>query len=409
MAENAKNDKPVVSPKEKREMRQTARRVFLDPSSPSARSIVRVVIITLLLLAVFDFAKTIVSSLTTLFFIIVLSVFFAYLLSPLVQLIRRPFKERHLEKLMPRALAIVIAYLIVFTVVGLAIAYLTPKITNQVREFTENLPEYARFFQQKVAEFNQSMDRVRISESAQKQLSEKILEFVNTTGNYLTLLLGSIAITTITYAPWLILVPILAFFFLKDINLFRVTVLKIFPSGKWRARAESVMSDVNKTLAAYARAQLISCLLIGSVCTIAFYIFGLNYALLLGILAGVLEFIPLLGPLTLAIVAVTVTLLQSPWKALYVAVFLIFLRVTHDYVTYPRIVREGIHLHPLAVVLSVLAGEQVAGIPGVFLSIPIVALLTVLYKHILEHSGSRGFFAGWLEPKEEEKEVIENI
>jgi len=67
---------------------------------------------------------------------------------------------------------------------------------------------------------------------------------------------------------------------------------------------------------------------------------------------------------------------------------------------YPRIVRGGIHLHPLAVILSVLAGEQVAGIPGVFLSIPIVAILTVLYKHILEHTGRKGLFSGWLEPEE---------
>lgn len=404
----ADNEKRETSPKARRESKQTARRVFLDPSSPPVASIVRVVVITILLLAVFDFAKTILSSLTTLFFIIILAVFFAYLIDPLVKLIRRPFKERNIEKIMPRALAIVIAYLIVFTVLGVAIAYLAPKIANQAREFTENLPEYAKSFQERIIEFNQSLSRVRISQNVQKQITDRIQDLVTVTGTYLTALLGLIAIDVITYAPWLILVPILAFFFLKDVNLFRLTVLRIFPSGKWRARVESVMSDVNKTLAAYTRAQLISCLLIGFVCTLAFYIFGINYALLLGILAGILEFIPLIGPLTLAIIATTVSLLQSPWKALYVIVFLVFLRITHDYVTYPRIVRQGVHLHPLAVVLSVLAGEQVAGIPGVFLSIPVVALLTVLYKHILEHSGSTGFFAGWFEPKEEKKEVAEN-
>ena len=405
----AENEKREVSPKEKREMKQTARRVFLDPSSPPARSIVRVVIITLLLLAAFDFAKTILSSLTKLFFIIILAVFFAYLIDPLVKLIRRPFKERNIEKLMPRSLAIVIAYLIVFTVLGVAIAYLTPKIANQAREFTTNLPEYAKSFQERLVEFNQSLSRVRISEGVQKQITEKIQDLVTVTGTYLTALLGLIAIDVLTYAPWLILVPILAFFFLKDVNLFRVSVLRIFPSGKWRARMESVMFDVNKTLAAYTRAQLISCVLIGTICTLGFYILGLDYALLLGILAGILEFVPLIGPLTVAIIATTVSLLQSPWKALYVIVFLIVLRITHDYVTYPRIVRQGVHLHPLAVVLSVLAGEQVAGIPGVFLSIPVVALLTVLYKHILEHSGSTGIFSGLLEPKEEEKKAIENV
>lgn len=407
MAKDEKNKEKEASPEEKREKKNDAHRVFLDPSSPSVRSIVRVVIITLLLLSVYSFVISILFSLTKLFFMIVLAVFFAYLLDPLVKLIRRPFKERNLEKFMPRAVAILIAYLIVFTVLGVSIAYLTPKIANQAREFADRLPEYAKSVQEGIVDLNQRMERVRISERVQKEINQRIQDLVTVTGTYLTALVGLIAIDVITYAPWLVLVPILAFFFLKDINLFRLSVLRIFPSGKWRARIESVMSDVNKTLAGYTRAQLISCILIGFVCTIAFYIFGINYALLLGIMAGILEFIPLIGPLTVAIVATVVTLLQSPWKALYVVIFLICLRLLHDYVTYPRIVREGVHLHPLAVVLSVLAGEQVAGIPGVFLSIPVVAILTVLYKHIMEHSGSTGLFAGWLEPKEEEKEVVE--
>ena len=145
---------------------------------------------------------------------------------------------------------------------------------------------------------------------------------------------------------------------------------------------------------------MISCLLIGCICTLGFYLLGLNYGLLIGVLAGILEFIPLIGPLTVGIIAVTIAAFNSPWQALYVAIFLIVLRLIHDYVTYPRIVREGIHLHPLAIILSVLAGEQIAGITGVFLSIPVVALITVLAKHIREHRGNKGIVAGLLETEE---------
>ena len=90
---------------------------------------------------------------------------------------------------------------------------------------------------------------------------------------------------------------------------------------------------------------------------------------------------------------------------------LVILRLIHDYFTYPRIVREGIHLHPLAVILSILAGEQVAGIPGVFLSIPIVALLTVLYKHFRAHteSSGNGMFSQWLESEKSSVENRQNI
>jgi predicted PurR-regulated permease PerM len=137
--------------------------------------------------------------------------------------------------------------------------------------------------------------------------------------------------------------------------------------------------------------------LIGTICTTAFYLFGLKYALLLGILAGIFEFVPLLGPLTIGItVTLTAAFSDDPWDGLYVAIFLAVLRIVHDYVTYPRIVRGGIHLHPLAIILSVLAGEQIAGIPGVFISIPIVAVATVIYRNLLEHSGHRSLVSGWI-------------
>ncbi|HTH50788.1 MAG TPA: AI-2E family transporter, partial [Pyrinomonadaceae bacterium] len=95
-----------------------------------------------------------------------------------------------------------------------------------------------------------------------------------------------------------------------------------------------------------------------------------------------------------------------PTKALYVAVFLVVLRIVQDYILYPRIVRGGVHMHPLAIILSVLAGEQVAGIPGVFLSIPIVAVATVFYRHVLEHQGRRGILSEVISDAEAAAEEI---
>ena len=399
-----KEIKEVSSLDEPNEAMQTPQLVALASTSPSFRSIIRVVVIVLVLLAIKDFIGSIISSLIYLMFMVVLAVFLAYLINPLVKLIQRPFEARNMGRAMPRSLAIAISYLIVFTVLGFTISYVTPKIIIQAKEFAANVPTYTTFLQSGINDLNQRLDRMRVSESVQAQIIEKINGSLGAIGEYVSTLVGIIAIEIITYAPWLVLVPILAFFFLKDVNMFRIGILRIIPVGDWRTRVEAILWDVNKTLAAYARAQLISCLLIGFLCSIGFYLLGNNYALLLGIIAGVLEFIPLLGPLTVGIIATSVAGLESGWQALWTAVFLIVLRIIHDYVTYPRIVREGIHLHPLAIILSVLAGEQVAGIPGVFIAIPMVALITVLYKHILEHSGSRGLFVGLLEPKENSEE-----
>lgn len=390
-----------MAEKQVRERKPTARRVFLDPSTPSGWTVARVVLIAFFVWSLASFLATILTSLSFLFFMLVLAVFFAYLIEPLVKFIRRPFKERNLEKIMPRPLAIVIAYAVVFTILGLAISNLAPKAINQAKEFAANLPSYAANFQENLRDINSRFESYQIPENVQKDIADKINAKIPELTESITAFLGLLALGIGSYLPWLVLIPVLSFFFLKDVNLFRLSLLRIFPSGRWRARAEAVLEDVNSTLAAYTRAQLISCVLIGIICLIGFYIIDLKYALLLSILAGILEFIPLLGPLTLAITAIlTAAFSDDPWKALYVAIFLVILRIFHDYVSYPRIIRGGIHLHPLAIILSVLAGEQIAGIPGVFLSIPLVALATVLYKHILEHSGSRGLFAGLLEPKE---------
>src|SRR5437773_9265214 len=74
--------------------------------------------------------------------------------------------------------------------------------------------------------------------------------------------------------------------------------------------------------------------------------------------------------------------------AFLVLLFLGVLRIVEDYVIYPRIIGTGIHLHPLAVILAILAGAEIAGIAGIFLAIPVIAVLTVSYKHWLEHRGS---------------------
>lgn len=370
-------------------------RVLLHPSTPTVSSIARVVVVTLLLLFVAGFVTTIIVSLSYLFFLLVLSTFFAYLISPLVRLIRRPFKAKNLEKFMPRSAAILIAYITVFAVLGFGISNLAPLLIEQGKEFGSNLPTYATGIRQRFNDINRRFDRLRIPEDVQTRINEQAVS----AGERLTAGFGGFLLALVTYLPWLVLVPILAFFFLKDVDLIRISILRVFPAGPWRIRAESVIQDVNSTIAAYARAQLISCLLIGFICTIGFYLIGLKYALLLGILAGVFEFVPLLGPAAIGlIVTVTAGFSDNPWKALYVFTFLIVLRIIHDYVTYPRIVRGGLHLHPVLIIVSVLAGEQAAGIPGVFLALPIVAILTVLYKHILEHKGSKGLVTELLEP-----------
>ncbi|MER3429984.1 MAG: hypothetical protein C4325_00215 [Blastocatellia bacterium] len=368
--------------------------VRLDPSSPSVRSTVRVAIVSLIVYFAATRVDSYLGSLATLLFLLVLSIFLAYLIDPLVKLIRGPFKERNLERFMPRSVAIVIAYAIVFSAVGVSIAAIAPGVAQQARDFGASLPNYGNAIQRNLNDLNRRFDRLRIPDEVQIRINEQAIAI----GERITTGVGSFIVGSVIFLPWLVIIPILAFFFLKDANEFRLAILRLFPAGRLRIRADRILQDANKTMAAYVRAQLISVLLIGFICSIGFYIIGLRYALLLGILAGIFEFVPLLGPLAIGIIATTVgSLGDNPIRGFYVVVFLVLLRIIHDYITYPRIVRGGIHLHPVLIIVSVLAGEQIAGIPGVFLAIPTVALFTVIYRHYLEHQGSRTLFDGLAE------------
>src|SRR5205085_1700967 len=125
-----------------------------------------------------------------------------------------------------------------------------------------------------------------------------------------------------------------------------------------------------------------------------FLIIGVPYAVVLGIIAGLFEFIPLAGPLTVATLAVLLASFHSPGQALAVFLFLVVLRIIHDYVTYPRIIGQGIHLHPLAVILAILCGAELAGIAGIFLAIPAIAIISVAYRHWTDQLGP-GAASGW--------------
>jgi predicted PurR-regulated permease PerM len=105
----------------------------------------------------------------------------------------------------------------------------------------------------------------------------------------------------------------------------------------------------------------------------------------------------MVGPLSIAVLATSIAGFESSGEAIAVVIFLGVLRILQDYVFYPRIVGEGIHLHPLAIILAILGGGELAGATGIFLAIPVVAMVTVTYRHLLEHRGSRGIVAELLD------------
>ncbi|HYY43040.1 MAG TPA: AI-2E family transporter, partial [Pyrinomonadaceae bacterium] len=269
--------------------------------------------------------------------------------------------------------------------------------SNQLTEMAQQAPAYVRSVQGRLQGWQNYYQTSRLPPSVREYINTALTRAFDGISGYASETIIHAA-GLLTYIPWFVLIPILAFFLLKDADTFRRSALQMLPRGRLRWRGDEVFQDVNSTLAAYIRAQLIACLLIGTICTIGFLLIGVPYALVLGIIAGLLEFIPLAGPLTVATLAVLLASFHSSNQALAVFLFLAVLRIIHDYVTYPRIIGQGIHLHPLAVILAILCGAELAGVAGIFLAIPVTAIISVVYRHWMEHRGAdKGLVAALLE------------
>ena len=348
------------------------------------RAVLRILVILLAALG----SLWVLYKLTTVILLVVLSIFFAYLVAPLVDLVQRPFSIRGRERLMPRALAIGIVYVVLFVGIGLAIYLLAPQLADQFPEFKRQATAYYQSISGYTGRLNQYFKQHRMPEGVVKAVNDTFLGLIAQGGNIASAAFERM-LGLIIYLPWLVLIPILGFFFLKDADSFRRSALTMLPRGRIRWRGDEFFQDVNSTLAAYIRAQLTACLLVGVISSLGFWLIGLPSPLVLGIMSGMLEFVPLVGPLTVAILAVLLALLHSGLgMALVVLLFLGVMRIVQDYVIYPRIIGVGIHLHPLAVILAILAGAEIAGVAGIFLAIPVIAIITVTYRNWLEHRGS---------------------
>ena len=376
-----------------------AAQAAVEASGIPTRTVLRIIIVLLAVIAVL----WAISKLTGIILLLVLSIFFAYLVAPLVEFIRKPRTIGGKTIAIPRVGAIGLAYLLILVAIVLAIFVIVPSLGTQFPEFAIQAQAYWKSLGDQLQEVIKYSRRLPapVVEGLNHAIPQVRDTVIHTVQVFFVESVGYLI-----YLPWLILIPILAFFLLKDVESFRRSALLMLPRGRWRWRGDEFFQDINSTLAAYIRAQLTACLLIGVICALGFTVLGLPYGLVMGFIAGVLEFIPLIGPLVVAITAAILAIFHAgPFNAFLVLLFLGVLRIIHDYAVYPRLIGQGIHLHPLAVIFAILAGEKLAGVAGIFLAIPVVAILTVSYKHWMEHRGSEGI-ADLLEPTPPDPEKV---
>jgi predicted PurR-regulated permease PerM len=189
----------------------------------------------------------------------------------------------------------------------------------------------------------------------------------------------------VVYRGWYLvealLIPVLAFYFVTDSDRLLQSLLGVVPE-RHHARIRLFARDVDRTLHAYVRGQLILCLIAAVVTAVALYLLGVRVYLTLGILAGLSRAVPVIGPIIAAVPIVGITLIQcGPQAALAALIIFVVMHFAESKLLMPKVIGHEAELHPVVVIMALLIGGEFLGILGMFVAVPIVAILRVGFVH----------------------------
>jgi len=309
---------------------------------------------------------------------LVITAMVAYLLNPPVELICTHTR-------LSRNWAVVIVYLLLLIILSLGPVIFVPTLIQQVQEIDVNFQNIAdaiqQFFAKPVVFMGYSIDL----RTAYQEISGALQNVLSTAATHTVSILVDLA----SIFLWLIFIIVISFYLLKDADRLARTFEDLVPPS-YQMEFRQLRSEVSGIWNAFLRGQLILCAVVGTVVAAVLAVLGVRNALVLGLLAGVLEIIPNLGPTLAAVPAVLIAYFQGSahlpltngWFALLViAAYVVIQQVENNYLV-PRIIGRSLNLHPLVVIIGAIAGGTLAGVLGILLAAPTLATLRVLAHYV---------------------------
>lgn len=302
-----------------------------------------------------------------------IAAFITYLLHPIVETLHKNY--------LPRWLAVFVIYLLFFGTVGVAIYNGIPAVINQLRDLTENAPEFA----------DQYRDWIRVvqdrtstwPDGVQERIDDGINMIENMLDQALTRLID-IIMGIVNSALFFAIIPFIAFYMLKDYKKMQKAIWYMTPK-QWRQEGILFLKDVDQSLGSYIRGQLLVCVIIGTCSAIGFWFIELRYPLLLGLIVGITNVIPYFGPVIGAVPAIIIAATMSVKMIVLALIIIAVLQFLEGNILSPLIVGKSLHMHPLFIMFSLLAGGEIGGVLGLILAVPVMAVLKVSLLHAKQH------------------------
>jgi predicted PurR-regulated permease PerM len=313
---------------------------------------------------------------------LIISGFLYYLLNPIVVFLQKiPLgKVKHVS----RSWAITIVMLLLVGILIALLLMLLPTLVDQITGLIRNIPGLIDTIQQLVNEISKiniakeygiKLDFNKIQDEVQK-FGQTVVAGMATSLSSVIGKLTNVTITAIT-------VPVMTIYMLNDGHKLSPFIQRVFPS-KQQDRISDVLSRLNQTIAQYISGQAIEMLFVGFFTTIGYFMIGQNYALLLGVFAGVTNIIPYVGPYIGLIPALFVAITYSPLQALWVIIVVLIVQQVDSNLIYPKIMGASLNIHPLTIIILLLAAGNIAGIAGMILAVPFYAIIRTITVYAWE-------------------------
>lgn len=308
-----------------------------------------------------------------LFFSFVLAVLLSYIISPLVSAISK--------RGAPRVAAILWSYLALFLVMAGFLMYGFPLIIHQLNSLAETIPQYTLQAQEITQSIQDRYSDLGMPDGMKQLFDERLHWLEDILLQQVSNILGSV-VGMVGSILKILLAPVLSFYILKDLEIIKSKALSVLPPG-WRDEALDLFQQVDRVLGSFIKGYLLVAAIVGGMTAVVMALMGIDFALMLGIFAGLTELIPYFGPIIGAVPAVCLALLVSKWLAVKVAAaFFIIHQLEGNFIS-PKILGDKVGLHPLVVIFSLLAGGELYGLTGMLLAVPSAAVLRVIINFIL--------------------------
>lgn len=308
----------------------------------------------------------------------IIAAFLAYLGDPLV--------DRLETYKLSRTFAVSIVFSIIFLVLTLVLILLLPMLESQLSYLFKSLPAHLVWVQQELlpalaARFNLNPDVFNLD-----ALRQSITQQWGAGGSIMLKIFKSISDSGLVVIAWmanLVLVPVVTFYLLRDWDVLVTRIHEMLPRSK-EPVIKKLVIESDSVLASFLRGQFMVMIVLGIIYSLGLKIVGLELALLIGMLAGLVSFVPYLGFIVGIVAASIAMLLQTQDIMQLWPIFIVFGigQALEGMLLTPLLVGDKIGLHPVAVIFAVLAGGQLFGFIGILLALPVAAIIAVLLRHV---------------------------